>query len=84
MDEIKTAAQAWREEQGYVGRGGVIVVFQGEAQGWVNELRNPDHWVAGCIAVAEDGGSWTALCGTERGGALMWLRNDPITDEEGE
>lgn len=82
MNETKAAAQAWRQDKGYIGRGGVVVVFQNQVAGWVNELRNPDHWAEGCFAVAEDGCSWTALGGTEFGGALMWLPNDLIPDGE--
>ncbi len=71
-------ARRWREQWGYVGRGGVVVLFEGKAQGWVNELRNPDHWQPGCVAFDEQGRSWTTIAGNERDGALMWLPNDPI------
>ncbi|MBN3785557.1 hypothetical protein [Burkholderia sp. Ac-20353] len=77
MEPIEVARR-WREERGYVGRGGVVVIFDGEVQSWVNELRNPDHWQPGCIAIAEDGRTWTAIAGTERDGALMWLPNEPV------
>jgi hypothetical protein len=76
------AARQWREKNGYVGRGGVVVLFNGEVQGWVNELRNPDHWRPGCIAIDELGRSWTTIAGTERHGALMWLPNDPIEEQQ--
>jgi integrase len=42
MKPVEVASH-WRKEQGYVGRGGVVVLFHGEAQGWVNKLRNPEH-----------------------------------------
>jgi hypothetical protein len=71
-------ARRWREENGYVGRGGVIVLFNGEVQGWVNTLRNPSHWQPGCIAVDEDGRTWTTIAGNQNDGALMWMPNDPI------
>ena len=48
-------ARRWREENGYVGRGGVIVLFEGDVQSWVNALRNPEHWLPGCVAIDEDG-----------------------------
>jgi hypothetical protein len=47
-------------------------------QGWVNKLRNPEHWQPGCIAVAEDGKTWTAFGGNEQDGALLWLSNEAI------
>lgn len=50
------AARRWREQWSYVGRGGVVVLFGGEVQGWVNTLRDPGHWRPGCIAVDEKGG----------------------------
>jgi hypothetical protein len=71
-------AVAWREEKGFVGRGGVGVLFKGEVQGWVNKLRNPEHWQPGCVAVDEDGHTWTTIAGSERDGALMWLANHEL------
>ena len=49
------------------------VIYRGEVQSWVNELRDPAHWVAGCIAVDEAGQQWQAIAGNEASGALMWL-----------
>ncbi|MGN3966807.1 hypothetical protein ACS0ZG_31895 [Burkholderia gladioli] len=71
-------ARRYREQEALLGKGGVVVFFQGEIQGWVNKLRNPEHWQAGCIAVDEQGLSWTAIAGTEYDGALMWLPNHPV------
>lgn len=77
MGEIETAS-TWREQNGYKDRGGVVVLFQGRVQGWVNVLRNPEHWQPGCVAIDEEGRSWTALAGDDRNGALMWLPDSPI------
>lgn len=55
-----------------------MVFFQGEVQGWVNQLRNPERWQPGCIAVDEQGNTWTAMMGNERDGALMWLSNHEL------
>ncbi|AEA66043.1 hypothetical protein [Burkholderia gladioli] len=71
-------SRRYREQEALLGKGGVVVFFQGEIQGWVNKLRNPEHWQAGCIAVDEQGLSWTAIAGTEYDGALMWLPNHPV------
>jgi hypothetical protein len=71
-------ALQWRKETGRVGHGGVVVLFNGKVQGWVNTLRNPDHWQPGCIAVDEEGRTWTTIAGNERDGALMWLANDEL------
>lgn len=58
--------------------GGVIVLFEGAVQSWVDTLRNPEHWQPGCVAVDEDGRSWTAIAGNQGDGALMWLPDKPI------
>ncbi|WP_323144904.1 hypothetical protein [Massilia phyllosphaerae] len=78
MTDIEAAKQ-WRERFGYVGRAGVIVVYDGEGQSWVNELRNPEHWRPGCVAVDEAGNTWTAVAGDEQNGASMWMPNDANT-----
>jgi hypothetical protein len=68
----------WRKDHGYIGRRGVVVIFQGEIQGWVDRLRNPEHWQPGCVAVDECGESWTATAGNASAGALMWLSNEAL------
>lgn len=78
MIDNLAAARRWREQWGYVGRGGIVVVSGGEIQSWVNELRNPEHWQPGCIAVDESGNTWTAFAGSEQAGALMWLPDATI------
>lgn len=70
------AAQEWRARHGYAVRGGVIVVFDGIAQGWVNELRDPDAWRPGCVAVDEIGNSWLAIGGNDQDGASTWMPRD--------
>ena len=76
-DEIETARQ-WREERGYCDRGGVVVVWNGDVQGWVNVLGNPEHWQPGCVAVDEHGKSWTVTAGNVEGGTLSWLANESL------
>ncbi|TFE37150.1 hypothetical protein E2553_41835 [Paraburkholderia dipogonis] len=71
-------ARLWREDNGYVGRGGVVVLFGDEVQSWVNTLRNPEHWQPGCVAVDEAGRMWTTIAGSERDGALMWLADHEL------
>ncbi|MGZ4823090.1 MAG: hypothetical protein ACXVZT_00645 [Terriglobales bacterium] len=75
MTDIEMAGR-WREEFGYIGRAGVIVVFEGKVQSWVNELRNPEHWQPGCVAVDEAGRTWTAVGGDAKDGASAWMPND--------
>lgn len=78
-DDI-SAAQRWRTRWGFVGRGGVAVVLGGEVQSWVSQLRTRQDWRPGCVAVDDDGMSWTAIAGNEHTGALMWLPNSPIPE----
>lgn len=63
------------EQEALVGKGGVVVLFQAVVQGW---LRDPEHWQPGCIAVDEQGRTWTTIAGSERDGALMWLANHEL------
>lgn len=75
MGDLETA-HVWRAINDYIGKGGVIVIFDGLAQGWVNELRNPETWRPGCIAVDETGHSWIAVGGNDQGGASKWMPRD--------
>lgn len=70
---LMSTALQWRIEHGYVNKGGVVVIFNDEVQGWVNELRSPEHWVSGCFAVNEHGEIWQTIAGNSDDGALMWL-----------
>lgn len=63
-------ARRWRDQNSFVGRGGVVILFEGKAQGWANMLRNPEHWQPGCVAVDEDRRSWTAVAGDEQKGGF--------------
>lgn len=69
-------AHHWRIREGYVGRGGVVVVFDGRAAGWMNELRDPQNWEPGCIGVDEAENTWTATGGDPQTGATRWMPND--------
>lgn len=79
---LQEQAAKWRAVNGYTGKSGVVVIHQGKVQGWVNELRNPEGWVSGCIAVDEQGRTWTAIAGDENNGALLWLPSHPIEGGE--
>jgi hypothetical protein len=63
-------ANRFRRERGHAG--GVVVIFNGEVSGWMNELRDPQHWAPGCIAIDADGNAWLATGGNDYDGAARW------------
>lgn len=65
-------ARAWREIHPRIGPGGVVVIYRDQVQGWVNELRNPEHWRPGCVAVSGDGRPHIAAGGDPQNGAQRW------------
>lgn len=65
-------AKKWRAEHGYTGKGGVIVICDGVVNSWVNELRDPEHWVPGCVAVDESGNQWISAGGNSQKGSERW------------
>lgn len=70
---VTELADSWRRKNGYADKGGVVVVFDGIVQGWVNELRNPEHWQPGCVAVDAHGAEFAAKGGDARDGAQRWV-----------
>lgn len=65
-------ARIWRDNEGYRGKVGVVIVFENQVQGWVNTLRNPEDWRPGSIAVFEDGTCYLASGGDDQNGAESW------------
>ncbi|BBO73138.1 hypothetical protein DSCW_05550 [Desulfosarcina widdelii] len=51
---------------------GVVIFFGGKPSSWVNELRSPDHWEPGCIAIDEHGRQWKTVGGNNQDGARTW------------
>mgnify|MGYP001263067838 CR=1 FL=1 len=52
--------------------GGLVVFFNDDPAGWMNELRSPESWEPGCIAVDADGRCWKACGGNAYDGATYW------------
>jgi hypothetical protein len=69
---IKELADKWRLENKRC-VGGVIVFFDGDLCGWVNELRDPHLWRPGCIAIDEFGNQFKSVGGTAESGSHDWL-----------
>lgn len=65
-------AKNWKTSKKIKAEGGVVVFYDAEPCGWMNELRDPDHWVPGCIAVDEAGNEWRTVGGDPQHGALRW------------
>lgn len=64
-------ASIWRKKHP-TQTGGVIIFHGRELQGWVNQLRNPEHWMPGCIALDCDGKQYVATGGDAYNGAERW------------
>lgn len=65
-------ANEWRGSNGYLGKGGVIVVHQNIVQSWLNGICDPHHWCPGCFAITEAGSLWEAVDGDSVTGAKAW------------
>lgn len=72
MDIVKEAMK-WRKKYELIGKGGVIVFFDGELNGWVDCLRDPHHWRVGVIAIDEAGNRFVTVGGDEMNGAKAWV-----------
>lgn len=51
---------------------GVVVIFKGQVAGWMNELRSPESWEPGCIALDRRGNQYLAIGGDAFHGATAW------------
>lgn len=71
MNAIKQAAAQYRQENPDH-QGGVVLIYQCEAYGWKDQLRDPQSEQPGTYAVAEDGNAWVAVGGNNYDGAERW------------
>lgn len=53
LNAAREQARQWREAHGATG--GLVLVLGGEFVGWLPELPPATQWVAGCLAIGEDG-----------------------------
>ena len=67
---IIQAANRWRAETCHPG--GVVVMYGEEFAGWMDRLRDPQHWAPGAIAIDELGNIWKATGGDDYNGAELW------------
>lgn len=71
LNAARSLAGEYRKEKSHR-NGGVVVICDNEVSGWVNELRDPESWVPGCIAVLADGTCYIATGGNAQDGACEW------------
>ena len=72
LQQAAEAAHRWRREHAkYVG--GVVLVWDGQAYGWKNALRNADHERPGAFAVDVAGHVFVAEGGNDDDGARCWV-----------
>lgn len=63
-------AEEWRCGQ----LDGFVIVYAGEVAGWINELRDPQSWQPGAVAVDLAGNQYLAFGGDSYSGARLWRR----------
>ena len=51
---------------------GVIVIHDSKYCGWMDRLRNPEHWMPGTVAVEPDQTCHIATGGNDYDGAERW------------
>lgn len=54
--------------------GGVVILYRGKVAGWMDELRDPQGWCPGAVAVSDAGECWVARGGDDYNGAHEWHR----------
>jgi hypothetical protein len=70
----REAARLAKKYRGQIeAKGGVVVLYGTDHAGWMNELRDPQHWTPGCVAVDDTGGQWLAQGGNAQSGAVRWV-----------
>jgi len=71
------SAMKWRSYLGYQGKGGIVLVFDGEAYAWRDKVRNPETERPNALAVDEAGNVWIATGGDDYNGAERWEAVEP-------
>ena len=67
-------ATQWRFKTKHIGKGGVVIIYDGQIAGWTSTLREPEKWEPGVIAVTEQGEQYLAEGGSSYNGAKKWAK----------
>ncbi len=74
-------ANEYRHTDGSEYEGGLVIVYNNEAGGWMRHLNNPQGWMPGCIAVDINGNQWVASGGDDYNGSEQWVAIPSDNDE---
>lgn len=66
------AAALWRTSHPDHLTAGVVLVWDGRAYGWKDQLRDPQHERPGALAIDVRGNVWEAIGGNDQDGAQTW------------
>ncbi|AKK99123.1 MAG: antirestriction protein ArdR [Enterobacter hormaechei] len=72
MDHVGIA-KVWRQRNQEHADSCVVLIWDGEAYGWKNVLRDPQHERPGAIAVDAEGNMFIAEGGNDYDGAKCWV-----------
>ncbi len=71
IEKLIEEAKAYREKS--ASDQGVVVLFNGDVAGWMNELRNPELWAPGAIAIDAESRVFIAEGGNNYDGSYRWI-----------
>ena len=71
-DVIDNSVKAAAKQRGKFPTG-AVVMYGNEFSGWMDRLRDPNHWMPGCVAVLDDGSAYVARGGNDYDGAQEWV-----------
>ncbi|MDE9686627.1 antirestriction protein ArdR [Citrobacter freundii] len=77
MDHVGIA-KVWRQRNQEHADSGVVLIWDGEAYGWKNVLRDPQHERPGAIAVDAEGNMFIAEGGNDYEGSA-WKTESMVT-----
>lgn len=69
-------SECYRDENDF--EDGVVILFGCEVVGWINELRDPQRWEPGSVAITVDHSVYVAVGGTSYGGAEKWVLGNHV------